>query len=210
MENKQPQKVKYFEMYFDDENAKDDELGVYAISLVDKPAIISHWMAFGEDAVAEFKFVQLDKSRRIITGAVMIPDMPIKRLDENNLPFYVVANSDTVEKTAMRFMKNGLTKAINTKHNSKLVPEGCYIFESFITDKQRGITEPVGYKKCPDKTWFVSMHVDNDELYNDFVKTGVLNGFSAECNYRLVEKESQPESVLQGLERIIGNRNTTI
>src|SRR3990170_6032827 len=140
-------KLKYYEMYFDHENANDNELGVYAISLVDKPAIISHWMAFSEDARAEFKFIETDKARRIITGAVMIPDMPIKRLDDNQVPFYVVASADTVEKTAMRFMQNGLTKSINAMHSSKLVPDGCYIFESFITDKQRGITEPVGYKK---------------------------------------------------------------
>lgn len=195
-------------MYFDESNENDEELGVYAISLVDKPAIISHWMAFSEDAIAEYKFIETDKERRIVTGAVMIPDMPIKRIDENGVPYYVVANSETVEKTAMRFMKNGLTKAINTMHQSKLVPEGCYIFESFITDKQRGITEPLGYKKCPNKTWFVSMKLDNEDVYNEFVKTGLLTGFSVECNYRLTEKPSQSETVLEGLERIIGNRNS--
>lgn len=205
MENK---KVKYYEMYFDEENTKDEELGVYAISLVDKPAIISHWMAFSEDARAEFKFIETDKARRIVTGAVMIPDMPIKRIDDNGTPYYVVASSETVEKTAMRFMKNGLTKAINTMHQSSLVPEGCYIFESFITDKQRGITEPAGYKKCPDKTWFVSMKIDNEDVYNEFVKTGILTGFSVECNYRLNEKPEQSEGLLSGLERIIGNRNS--
>jgi hypothetical protein len=67
------------------------------------------------------------------------------------------------------------------------------MFESFISDKSRGIEPMKGFEDAPDGSWFVSMLVENDEVW-DKVKQGMVNGFSIEgiFNYApLVSKEQQ-------------------
>lgn len=205
-------KTLLFDMTFDDQDEKDNEMGVYIISLVDKPAIISQYMAFSQEA-HEFKFIETDKERRIVTGPVMIPDMPIRRIDDKGevtgvkgSEFFVKASAEIVEKSVWRFMKQGRRDA-NLMHQSNVLPEDVFLFETWYTDKQRGILKPRDYKECPDKTWFASYKIDNDEVYNEFIKTGMLRGFSLEGNFRLKPLPAQDNAILSGLERILGNRN---
>ena len=46
---------------------------------------------------------------------------------------------------------------------------------------------------APLGTWCVSMKVDNDEVWNDFVKTGKVKGFSIEGNF--ADKMPRPKEV---------------
>ena len=50
---------------------------------------------------------------------------------------------------------------------------------SFLIDKERGILEPKGYDKVSDGSWFVSMKVENDAVWES-VKNGTFKGFSVE------------------------------
>jgi hypothetical protein len=196
-----------YEMYFDEQDSKTGDFGVFTVSLVDKPAIIAEYMVFNESGQNHFKFKATDNEKRIVTGAVMIPGMPIYRNDEKRGEFYVVASKDTVQLAAMDFMKNGLTKSVNMMHESNLIPEGVFIFESWVIDRQRGTQEPVGFKQCPEGTWFMSMKIDNQEVWDEFIKTGMLRGFSIEGNFKMKEQPSQDKAVLEALEDILGNRN---
>jgi hypothetical protein len=63
-------------------------------------------------------------------------------------------------------------------HNGQQV-EGVYMFESFIIDKQRGISAPAGFDNIPDGSWFGSYKIENDEVWN-LIKAGTFKGFSVE------------------------------
>jgi len=57
---------------------------------------------------------------------------------------------------------------------------GVTMFESFISDKSRGIEPMKGFEDAPDGSWFVSdASRENDEVW-DKVKQGMVNGFSIE------------------------------
>jgi hypothetical protein len=78
-------------------------------------------------------------------------------------------------------------------HDPNKAETGVTMFESFISDKSRGIEPMKGFEDAPDGSWFVSMLVENDEVW-DKVKQGMVNGFSIEgiFNYApLVSKEAQ-------------------
>ena len=55
-----------------------------------------------------------------------------------------------------------------------------YCIESFIIDSERGITTPKIFDKASDGSWFLSYYIENDVVWNEFIKTGIFKGFSVE------------------------------
>lgn len=123
-----------------------------------------------------------DAKRRIVTGAMMIPDKPIYRNNDGE-EFMVVFDKDTIEKIAQKFFKNNYSNNVNIDHSTQV--NGVYMFESFITDKQRGIMPPKNYSKVPDGSWFASYKIDNEEVWQS-VENGTFKGFSVEGMFNKV------------------------
>ena len=46
-----------------------------------------------------------------------------------------------------------------------------------------GVNAPKGFENLPDGTWFGFVKVENDKIWNEYVKTGKLKGFSVEGNF---------------------------
>ena len=64
---------------FIDEN--DDVSGIEAVSIVENPAIEEDFVALKNQ---EFKFAEVNKEKRILMGAALIPNKPIYRRNEDN------------------------------------------------------------------------------------------------------------------------------
>ena len=60
-------------------NEESEDFGVFAISLVEQPAIEENFKYFSKDGNPA-KFATVDKDKRIVMGAVMIPDIQILRV----------------------------------------------------------------------------------------------------------------------------------
>ena len=91
---------KVFELVLDEEQD-----GVFAISLVNQPAIQENWIALSKEHKIEFK--EIESKKNILLGAVLIPDMKIDRMGEDGEIYQVFFSGDTIQKTAHKFMKNG-------------------------------------------------------------------------------------------------------
>lgn len=155
-----------------------------SIHFVDQPAIMETWLLFNK---AEFAFA-IHEDKRIITAPVMIPDLPIKRfqpLEEGGpaMMFYVVADAETVANTAKMYARNGKLNTIGLMHEDKY-PDGVFMFESYITDKEKGVKAPSGYEHLPNGTWFMSFLVDNNDVWAA-AKEGRLNGISLQSQWML-------------------------
>ena len=131
----------------------------------------------------------------------MIADLPIYRRDEKMGEFMVVFDKQTIEQIVQKFFKRKKTGNVNEMHETPL--EGVYMYESFITDKERGIVPPKGFKKVPDGSWFGSYKVDNDEVWNEFIKTGEFKGFSVEGMFDLQPVKMNKISVVSDLHDFI-------
>jgi hypothetical protein len=66
--------------------------GIDAISIVESPAIESDFVALKSNKV-EFK--EVDKEKRILMGAALVPNKPIYRRDERG-EFYVYFTKNTI------------------------------------------------------------------------------------------------------------------
>lgn len=162
---------KLFELIIDE----GDESGVTQIALVDLPAIERDFQKFNASKPLTFKVA--DDEKRIASGYSMVADLPIYRWDEQNGDHFVVFRKNTIEKIVNKFMKQGLNSEVNLMHDSAV--NDVYVFESLLIDKDRGVVAPDGFQDAPDGSWFVSMRVDNDKVWNE-IKEGKYKGFSVE------------------------------
>lgn len=163
--------------------------GVEFMAIVDKPAIGVHFEKFA-DAV---RFKMADESKHILFGPIFIPDMLIYRFTKDLGELYVKADAAAVEQMVLKFSRNGNFSNVNLMHDEDSVVDNVYMFESFIGNKARGIF-PTAFADLPDGTWFGSYKVDNDEVWNEYINTGRLKGFSLEGHFKY-EKEVKTEPV---------------
>jgi hypothetical protein len=159
---------------FIDEN---DESGVDFIALVDEPAIQKGWKAFAAEKPMKFS---ADVEKRIISGPAMVPDQLIYRKDKDGNGYNVIFRTDTIRKIVEKYFRNQNNGNFNLMHRKNLLAEGVYLIESMLIDEQRGIRTPLGFEKLKDGSWFISCKVQNDQVWDDYVKTGVFTGFSVE------------------------------
>jgi len=152
-----------------------DDAEVDYVALVDRPAIQKNWNAFKNQQ----RFEVVSEDKRIISGPLMLADVPIFRSDATYGDYYVVFSKDTIFKIAQKFFKRGYQSNVNLMHSPNAQVEGVTMFESFITDQSRGILPMKGFEDAPDGSWFGSFKVDNEQVWSD-VKEGKFKGFSVE------------------------------
>ncbi len=146
----------------------------------------------------------VDAERKILTSAFMVADMPIYRRDEKMGEYYVIFDAPEIEKIVNKFFRNGFTSNLNIMHDSNQPANGVYLFESFIVDKSRGIHPPDAFKDISQGSWLGSVKVDNDEIWNNFIKTGELKGFSVEGLFNYEEiNTAEDESILNEIADIV-------
>jgi hypothetical protein len=177
-----------------------DDAEVQFVALVDRPAIQKNWNAFKN----EQKFQIISEDKRIISGCAMLADTPIFRSDATFGDYYVAFSKDTIVKIVQKYFKKGYQNNVNLMHDPNQIETGVTMFESFISDKSRGIAPMKGFEDAPDGSWFVSMLVENDEVWQK-VKEGMINGFSIEGIFNYTPKLSKDEVKMQKIKDILSS-----
>ena len=168
------------ELFIDEEDA----IGIEAISVVESPAIEEDFIALKNQ---EFKLAEVDKEKRILMGAALIPNKPIYRRNEDN-EYYIYFSRETVRKASELFFINGNQNNSTLEHQVPLT--GLSVVESWIVESEKDKTRHYDME-VPVGTWMVSMKVLNDEIWNDYVKTGKVKGFSIEGYF--ADKAERPK-----------------
>jgi len=175
-----------------------DNAEVNFVSLVERPAIQKNWQAFND----KVKLSIANEEKRIISGAIMLADTPIYRRDDSHGEYYVIFSKDTIFQIVQRYFKKKYQFNVNINHRQDMVLEDVYMFESFISDKSRGILPMKGFEDAPDGSWFGSMKVDNDYAWSE-AKAGNLNGFSVEGIFEYSKKPRRDEQILAEVKKIL-------
>jgi hypothetical protein len=175
-----------------------DDAEVQFVSLVDRPAIQKNWNAFKN----EQKFQIISEDKHIISGCAMLADTPIFRSDATFGDYYVAFSKDTIVKIVQKYFKKGYQNNVNLMHDPNQIESGVTMFESFISDKSRGIAPMKGFEDAPDGSWFVSMLVENDAVWEQ-VKQGMINGFSIEGVFNYTPKVSNEEVKMKKIKDIL-------
>ena len=188
----------------------DDEMeGMNAISLVESPAVEHDFICFSKDKQpVKMKF---DDSKHIITGVVALADTPIYRYNEKMGEYYVVFSKETILKMVEKYSKDGLFNSVNLQHDDDAFVDGIYMYESYITNKERGIN-PKEFEDIPDGSWVCSFKVENEDLWKQIINGDKLNGFSLQGMFELEERfenqfvsQAKEESFDEWLNNLLNN-----
>lgn len=165
--------------------------GIEAISIVDRPAIEENFIALSKEHKLEL--AEVDKEKRILMGAALVPNKNIYRQNEDE-EYYIYFSEDTVRKASELFLMRGNQNKSTLEHEAEL--NGLSVVESWIIEDETHDKSRKYDMDLPVGTWMVSMKVNNDEVWNDYVKTGKVKGFSIEGYFTdRVEMSSENEFI---------------
>ena len=176
--------------------------GIDAISIVESPAIEENWVALKEQQREE-KFAEVTAEKKIIMGALLVPDKQIYRNDESG-EYMIWFSKDTIRKCMEMFFKNGNQSNATFEHMERI--SGLTMVESWIVEDVEMDKSKLYDLSVPVGTWMGSIKVDNEEIWNEFIKTGVVKGFSIEGYFAdkiqtpLSKIDDVEEEIIAGLE----------
>ena len=175
--------------------------GIDAISIVEAPAIESNFVALKSH---EVKFAKVDAEKRILMGPILIPDKPIYRkqiVDGELDEFYIYFSKQTVAKASQMYLMNSKQSNTTLEHGMELT--GLCLVETWLKEDMEkdksaiyGMTDPIG-------TWMGSLKVTNDDVWENYVKTGKVKGFSIEGYFADKMKMSKTPSVLDEVRELL-------
>ena len=175
------------ELFIDE---SDEVSGIEAVSIVENPAIEEDFVALKNQ---EFKFAEVNKEKRILMGAALIPNKPIYRVNGEQ-EYYIYFSRDTVRKASELFFIKGNHNKSTLEHQVPL--EGLVAVESWIVEDLEKDKSRAYDMQVPLGTWMLSMKVLNEEVWNDYVKTGKVKGFSIEGYFAdKLERPNEPNEL---------------
>jgi len=164
----------------------DEAAGIEAISVVENPAIESDFIALKKQ---EFKLAEVDKEKRILMGAALIPNKPIYR-QSGEQEYYIYFSKNTVRKASELFFINGNQNNSTLEHELEL--KGLTAVESWIVESEQDKSRMYDLN-VPMGTWMVSMKVNNDDIWQK-VKKNEIKGFSIEGYFAdKLERPNEPK-----------------
>lgn len=186
---------------FIDEESKDD--GIYAISLVEFPAIEENFVALSQHKV-EFK--TLDEDKRIVVGLALVPNKKIYRR-KKDYEYNIVFSDETVRKASELYLKS--LKNNNTTLEHQTLTSGVSVIESWIVEDERMDKSNLYGLNANKGSWVVTMKVDNDNVWDDIKKKKYLGLsiegiFSDKVDLSIEKKEE--ELTIEQIKNIINGK----
>lgn len=182
--------MKIVELILDEDQ---EYAGIEAISIVERPAIEEDFITLSNKV--EYKLAEIDSKKKILLGALLIPNKPILRQSEDG-EYYIYFSKDTVRKASELYLMEGNQNEATLEHQMKL--KGLSLVESWIVEDSKkdksafyGLNYPVG-------TWVGSVKVNSDKIWEEFVETGRVKGFSIEGYFQ--DKTDYKQNNLSAIE----------
>ena len=193
--------MKIIELILDEDNLAN---GIDAISIVSEPAIEENFIALKEEQRIEFAVH--DQEKRILMGAALIPNKPIYRRNGEE-EFYVFFSKETIRRANELFFMRGHQNKATLEHEVSI--NGLSVVESWIIEDKAKDKSALYNMDLPVGTWMISMKVENEDVWKDYVKTGKVKGFSIEGYFadkmklRRSLEEEEAEAMLSDIRAII-------
>jgi hypothetical protein len=161
--------VKLYELKIED---NEDE--VFAISLVESPAIESDFIFFDKE---EVMFAATDNEQQMLIGPILLPEKKILRVDGEGQPYHVYFTKETVKKIAQNYLMKKYTDKATLEHDMSI--KGVHLVESWIKEGKLDKSNNYGLS-VPEGTWMGMFKISDPNIWKDYVKTGKVKGFSIE------------------------------
>ena len=187
----------------------DGGIGVFKVSLVKNPAVETTLMKFSSEEKMYFS----NEEKRVVYAPAMIPNKMIFRNNIQGEPANVFYTAETIEKLQQNYFRNKGNFSTNLDHADNNI-EGVFPFESWIVqNKEIDKSKDMGFD-VPNGTWMMGHKIDNDSVWNDYIKTGKIDGLSIEAS--LLHKEqlinkvnmSKLDAVIEAIKQVFSAEET--
>lgn len=173
--------MKLFEAIFDNKHHK----GVYGIAFVERPATEEDFIYLSKQDKIQFKTI--DEEKRIVVGIVLQPNKRILRLNkETNESFKMFFKEETIKDLCYNFTIQGYNNNSNIEHSGEAL-ENISFVENWIVEDQKMDKSNIYKLNTIKGSWVAAVKINNDDVWNDYVKTGKVKGFSVEGMLKLKE-----------------------
>jgi hypothetical protein len=150
--------------------------GVFAISLVDKPAIEEDFIKL---SVEEVQLKVLDEEKRIVVGFALVPEKRIYRRKKDK-EFYIYFTKETIAKTQELFMRKLNLSNFTLDHKKKA--QGVSVIESWIVEDPKNDKSNIYNLNAKGGEWVLMSKVYNDDIWKE-IKEGKFKGYSIEGKF---------------------------
>ena len=171
---------------------KGTDKGVYAISVVEDPAMQSSFIALNKQE--EIKLAEVDDVKFLLAGVVLIPDKDVYR-NQGGKEFNIRFSKETIEEVANNFILEGYQGNSSLEHEEKL--NGVSIVQSWVVkDPKNDTANAYGLPKedIKEGSWVVLYKCDNKEIYNKAIN-GEIKGFSIDGLFSLEKINLKSETM---------------
>lgn len=173
----------------DNENA-----GMFAVSLVDAPAVQSDFVALAAETPA-MAVHMANEEKHIVHGVIMRANYPIFRRGRAGRPdYFMLFDAATIRVMAEKYLRDNFANVVDLDHDGEPVA-GVNLVQWYIKDTARGVS-PVGFESIEDGSLFGEFHVTNADIW-DRIKRGEFRGFSLEGFFAL-----EPSHAVHSTEKI--------
>lgn len=185
-------------------NKDEEESGIFAVSVVDHPAIESFPVALKKQEVT-VKLAEVDPKKQILMGALLIPDKEIPRVDKDGNVYAIRFSKETLTEIIKLYMQKGKQNNTTLEHQVDL--HGNTIVEIWQKEDMEkdksaiyGLSDPIG-------SIMISMFISDKEKYNEYVRSG--KGFSLEGNFtsklslKRVDTKTEDDVLMERIKKLI-------
>lgn len=182
----------------------EDEDGVFAISLVESPAIEENFVALSSQ---EIELKVINEEKRIVVGFALVPEKRIYRR-QNGKEFNIYFTKETVAQAAELYMKKLNLNNFTLEHESKT--SGVSVIESWVVEDAKHDKSNLYNLDPKGGEWVVMSKIYNDDVWKD-VKEGKFKGYSIEAMFSGFEQlaskeESEAEETLRKLRELLSEK----
>jgi len=185
-------------------NEKED--GVFAVSLVENPAIEENFIALSADGI---QLKVADEERRVVVGMALVPEKRIYRKMKDK-EFNIYFSKETIAKAQELYMRNLNANNVTTEHEKPI--KGATVIESWIVENEKFDKSNIYKLNAPVGAWVIMMKINNEEEWKS-IKEGNYKGFSIEGmfqGFEALEASKQladDEILVEKIKSIINNNS---
>ena len=156
-------------------------LGVDQIAFVEDPAIQELWVAMANEIT---KLLLSEDDKMIVTGPALVPDKLIYRVHpKTGQEYYIRFSEETIQAIVRRYFTQNKQINFNLEHNKENDVQGVILESWIVKDPNMDQSVSMGFKDLKKGTWMISVQVEDQQFWNEYVKTGQVRGFSIEGSF---------------------------
>jgi len=150
--------------------------GVFAISLVDKPAIEEDFIKLSAE---EVQLKVLDEEKRIVVGFALVPEKRIYRRVKDK-EFNIYFTKETIAKTQELFMRKLNLSNFTIDHEKEI--QGVSVIESWVVEDPKNDKSNIYNLNAKGGEWVLMSKIYNDDVWKE-IKEGKFRGYSIEGKF---------------------------